>query len=114
MLEFVNPNRFKAMPHRVRSYKMSRERISIPFFVYPSVDKVLVQQCQLCPSSVVEKEEVEKAVEEVKKKVELKDRTRKEMFVREVMLRNFASIWETKKGTGHLHAKDYKLEGKDY
>ena len=70
MLQLLSDGRFKSTPHEVR-HASSTERISIPFFVYPTVEARLTS-----PSG------------------------RNSFHVAEIMLNNFASIWQTGGGAG--------------
>ncbi|MGX9182113.1 isopenicillin N synthase family dioxygenase [Mesorhizobium sp. BHbdii] len=70
MLQALSGDRFKSTPHRV-AHRGPTSRISLPFFVYPDIDApVILKQGQHALS------------------------------VKEVMLRNFESIWETGNGAG--------------
>ncbi len=70
MLQLMSDGLFKSTPHRVNHFGAG-SRVSLPFFVYPDID------------------------------VSLRSRWRQDTFdVQDVMLKNFASIWETKDGAG--------------
>jgi isopenicillin N synthase-like dioxygenase len=74
MLQLWTKSLFVSTPHEVIHKNLNESRISIPFFVYPSIDTLI-------------------------KPFETED----EFSSKEIMLKNFSSIWETHEGAGRAN-----------